>query len=82
MVHLAKEQLQPLLRPFAFGNIARDFRSADDFAAFVFDWRHGQRNIYETAILCQPDRLLVIDAFALPDSTKDEGFFVMPIHRD
>jgi hypothetical protein len=25
---------------------------------------------------------VVIDAFALPDSTKDEGFFVLPIHRD
>ena len=24
----------------------------------------------------------MIDAFALPDSTKNEWFFVMPIHRD
>ena len=82
MVHLAKEQFQPLLRPFTFGNIARNFRSANDFATFVFDWRHGQGNIYETTILCLPDRLVVIDAFAPPDSAKDEGFFVMPIHWD
>ena len=82
MVHLPQEQLQPLVRPFAFGNIARNFRSPNDFAAFVFDRRHGQGNIYETAILCLPDRLVVIDAFAPPNSAKDEGFFVMPIHRD
>jgi hypothetical protein len=37
MVHLAKKKLLALLRALGLGNVARDFRGADDFSALIFD---------------------------------------------
>ena len=79
MFHLPEQQILPLFRPFALGNVAGNFGRADDIAAKVSDWRNGQRNIDEASVLAHSDRLIMVDPLTTPDAFQDSGFFVTAI---
>ena len=82
MIHLPEQQILPLFRPFALGNVTGNFGRADDIAAEVSDWRNGQRNIDEASVLALSDRLVMVDPLTAPDAFEDFGFFVMAIGRN
>src|SRR5271170_6166284 len=82
MIHLPEQQILPLFRPFALGNVTRNFGRADDIAAEVSDWRNGQRDINEAAVLALSDGLVVVDPLTATDAFEDSGFFVVTIGRN
>ena len=57
VVHFPKQELLLRLSPFAFGDIAGDFRGADDFASIVFDRRNRKGNIDKAPVLALSNRL-------------------------
>ena len=82
MIHLPEQQILPLFRPFALGDVTRNFGRADDIAAEVSDWRNGQRNVDEASILALSDSLVMVDPLTATDAFEDSRFFVVAIDRN
>src|SRR5271165_5071413 len=79
MIHLPEQQILPLFRPFALGDVTGNFGRADDIAAKVSDRRNRQRNIDRASVLALSDRLIVVDPLTTPDAFENSGFFVVAI---
>src|SRR5271166_4308243 len=82
MIHLPEQQILPLFRPFALGNVAGNFGRADDISAEVSDWRNGQRNIDQASVLALSDRLVMVDPLTAADAFEDSWFLVVAIGRN
>ena len=65
-----------------FGDVARDFRHADDAARGVEDRRDGERNVDQPAVLAAAHGFEVIDALAAADAGEDVVFLGLTIGRD
>src|SRR5579872_2692094 len=72
MVHLPQEQVLLLFGAAPVGDVARDFRGADDLTFRIADRRYGQRDFDEAAVLAAPDRVVMFDALAAANAAEDE----------
>src|SRR5688572_4384758 len=63
--------LQGLLGVFAAGNIAGDFRSADDFLLSIPERRDGKGDVDESAILTLANGLIVFDPFSTANAADN-----------
>ena len=79
---LASEDSDLRLVTLALGNVAGDFRRADDFAFRILDRRNGQRNIDRLPSLRYSNGFIVLDALAAPDTFENLGLLVMPVRRN
>jgi hypothetical protein len=70
------------LGALAGGDVARDFRRADDAPLGVPQGRDGERDVEERAVLPSPHRLVVIHTFAAPDLRKDARLLVGAVFGD
>ena len=82
MVHLPEQQLLPLLRPFALGDVASDFGCANNSSIAVPNGRSGQGNIDEAAVLAPQNRLTLIDRFNVTNAAKDYRLLIVPMGRE
>src|ERR1700733_5569187 len=82
MLGFAGKQTDQLLAPLLIGDIAGDFRGADDLAEFVRHRRHAQRNIDRTAVLALPHGFEMIDAFTTPDTFQDAALLLQTVLRN
>jgi hypothetical protein len=73
---------QGLLGPLLGGNIARDFRGADDTVARVPDRRDSHGNVESPAILGDSNRVEVLDPLTAADPLQDHSLLVAAIWRD
>jgi hypothetical protein len=64
---------------FALGDIAGDFRRADDFAFCIPDRRNGQRNIDPASVLSLTNCLIMLDALTASDTLQNRGLLIMPV---
>ena len=64
-----------------FGNVAGDFRGADDVAGSVVDGRDRDRDVDAAAVFADADGFEMIDAFAPADFRQNGGFFVESLGR-
>src|SRR6185437_8752720 len=77
-----EQQFSRRLGLLALGNVAGDFRGADD-APFRFpDRRQGQRDVYLRAVLALANGLIVLNAVASPNALENAGFLVLPLGGD
>ncbi len=82
MFGFASENGDLRLAALALGNVADDFRRADDFAFRVLDGRNGQRNIDRASMLARTNCLIVLDALTTSDTFENRGLLLMPIRRN
>jgi hypothetical protein len=52
MVQLVGHQRTEIVGVLALGDVLGDFWRADDLTSPILDWRHGERNVDQAAILC------------------------------
>ena len=71
-----------LLRPLAFGDVARGLGDADDLAGGRADRGDAQRNVDGAAILAHARRLVMFDRLASADPFDDIAYLVAPVRRD
>src|SRR5499426_4442572 len=71
-----------LFRLFAFGDVAGNFRRADDAARGVSHWRKGERNVQRGAVLAQADGFEMFNPGAPPDLLNNLRLFVKPVPRN
>ena len=64
------------------GQIAQNFRSADDLAIGGADRRDREHDRNRLPVLAEPDRLHLCHPVALPDFSHDEILFREPIRRE
>src|SRR5208282_4321788 len=78
--------MQLALHPLARADIARYFRSSDDFSCGVSDGRNCQRYLELRAVFSHAHGVEMLDALALAESRQDSCFLVSAIegndHRD
>ena len=70
---LASENGDLRLATLALGNVAGDFRRADDFAFRILDRRNGQRNIDPASVLAHTNGFIVLDALTASDTFENRG---------
>ena len=63
--------IERLLRSLAFGDVARDLGSADDFAGERSDRRDGQQHIDVAAVLVHAHGFVILDPLAAADLLED-----------
>ena len=71
-----------LLRPLAFGDVARGLGDADDFAGGRADRGDAQRNIDAAAVLVHAHGFVMFDRLAAADPLEDAAYLVAPVRRD
>jgi hypothetical protein len=67
---------------FLFGDVACNFRNADNFPFRVFDRRNRQRNIDQLSILPATNRFVVIQRFTMANFSQNLLFFALPVFRN
>src|SRR5580704_4107916 len=82
LAQLAFDAVALMFGPLARGDIAGDFRGADNGTVCVFDWRNAERNGKLAAVLALADGLVVIEAVAVPDAIEDLRFLVLQFRRN
>lgn len=70
------------LRLFAFGDVASNFRRADDLAGPIFDGRDGQRDVDLRAISMDAYRFEMLDPITAFEPRKNFRLFVQTVWRD
>ena len=70
------------IRANALGNVARNFRRADNIPALIIDGRNGQRNVERGAVLSAVHRLVTNNALAPADPFHNSQLFILAIRRD
>ncbi len=73
---------QGLLKPLTHGNIAQDLGRSNYIAAFISEWRDGERNIKQLTVLGDAHGFEVLDAYSGTNTRHDELFIVMKIRRN
>src|SRR6266849_11019652 len=72
---------QYLFRPLTFGDVARNFRSSDNRAIAVLDWRNRHRNVDPLAILLETDGFEMVNALTAPNSLQNVDFLFRAVRR-
>ena len=67
---------------FARGDVAHDFRCADDLSIRIAYRRRAQRNIDPTAVFAHAHRFVMLDTLALPQLTEYEVLFAVKLDRN
>ena len=70
------------LQTLSRGDIAGDFRGADDAAVGILNGRDRQRDVDATAIFVHADGFEVVDPFAAFEPRDDITFFVETLRRN
>src|SRR5262245_51544444 len=68
--------------PFALGDIAGNFRRADDFAVKILNGRNRQRNVDQASVLALANSLIMLDALTAPNTFENRWLLVMPVGRN
>jgi hypothetical protein len=63
----------------ALGDVARNFRRADDLALSIFDRRDRQRNIDAASILVLTQGFEVLDLLSPPDALENLQLLILPV---
>ena len=72
---------QCVFRPLALGDVAGNFRSANNRAIAVSNRRDGHRNVNFCAILAHSHGLEMFHTLAPPDAGQNVGFLLGPFRR-
>src|SRR5262245_63867348 len=68
--------------PLALGNVAGDFRRADNFAFRILYGRDRQRNVNPAPLLALANSLMLLDPLAAPHTFKDRRLLIAPVQRN
>jgi hypothetical protein len=79
VVYFARKQLDQLLPALSLGDVARDFRRADDPAIGVLDRRNRERDVDQAAVLAPANGFVVIDALAAPDASENPALLGLAV---
>ena len=82
MVRLAGQQIDLLLPPLLFGDVARDLGGTDGPTGLVGNRRYRQRYREQASVLAPAHRLEMVDAFAAPDTLQNPNFLILTIRRN
>ena len=67
--------------PFLPGNVAGDFRGANDFAAGFLDRRNRQGYFNPRPILALANGFIMVNPFTAANPVQNSGLFIHPIRR-
>ena len=73
---------QALLRTLLLGDVASDFRCADNPATTVFDWGDRKRDVHKRCILPPPHRLKMFDPLSPPEPFENFLLLIDMIGRN
>src|SRR5438445_10458683 len=70
------------LGPFPITDVVAHRRNADDVVSGILDWRDGERDVHQSAVLGQALGLIVVHTLATPDLLKDLRFLARLVRWD
>ena len=82
MLGLPSESGYLLLSPLSFGDVSRNLRCTYNLTFGTSNWRHGDRNYDQAAILALANRFTMFDALSVPDALEDCRLFILAVGWD